>query len=68
MRIFLAVVTGIILFLCAVASVPLANRCMDASNLNLAKLWRWRALAVLVLLVGISCVALAFTVIPRILD
>lgn len=68
MRVFLAIITGIILLLGAVASVPLANRCMDESNLNMAKLWRWRALAVLVLLVGIGCVALAFTLIPRILD
>lgn len=68
MKVFLAIITGIILFLMAVASVPLANRCMDESNLNLTKLWRWRALAVVVLLIGIGCVALAFTVIPRILD
>lgn len=68
MKIFLAIITGIILLLGAVASVPLANRCMDESNLNMAKLWRWRVLAVLVLLAGVGCVALAFTLIPRILD
>lgn len=66
---FFSIFFGIILFIAAILTFPLAQHLKDKSGENnMAHFWRWRVLSALCLLLGISLAALGFYLIAQIIS